>query len=112
MDMSTEPIFLGTVEHPDDGLRFEDGRCVYYPELDVNGIHAALLDPAANYGKPAGTDLEGGQLLAAVSESGRVLAVGKVVGVETDGDTVVYTVQQRPDPHGTAVSYYPLDDEA
>jgi hypothetical protein len=48
-----EPIYLGTVEYPDDGIRIhEDGTFWYHPELDVNGIHRALLDPASCYGKP------------------------------------------------------------
>jgi hypothetical protein len=53
----TEPIFLGTVQFPDDGIRYENGQFYYYPELDVNGVHAALLDPLSNYGKPSGMDL-------------------------------------------------------
>ena len=43
---------MGAVSYPDDGLRYEDGNFVYYPHLDVNGVHAALLDPHSNYGKP------------------------------------------------------------
>lgn len=48
-------IYLGTVEYPDDGIRrHEDGTFWYYPDLDVNGVHGALLDPTSNYGKPGG----------------------------------------------------------
>jgi hypothetical protein len=56
----SEPIFLGVVEYPDDGIRYIDGQFYYYAEFDVNGVHKALLDPASNYGKPAGVDLSVG----------------------------------------------------
>ena len=41
--------------------RYDGESLVYYPHLDVNGVHAALLDPASGYGKPPGMDLRGGQ---------------------------------------------------
>ena len=51
------PVFMGYVEYPDDGLRWHDGGLWYHPEFDVNGVHAALLDPHSNYGKPSVDDL-------------------------------------------------------
>jgi hypothetical protein len=47
-----DPIYIGAVEYPDDGIRVhEDGTFWYHPEFDVNGVHQALLDPSSGYGK-------------------------------------------------------------